>query len=148
MQEEQQRQQQLAQAAAEEAAAHAEADAARRERSRALKAAALPLEPPAGAPQPHATCLFRMPDGGRASRRFTLQQPLQALFDFVDSVGAGGLEPGSYQLVTRFPRRVVGCEDAEAGRLLADAGVAAGAQEAFFVEPLAAEAEAEPMQLA
>ena len=31
---------------------------------------------------------------------------LQLLFDFVDSKGASGLDPGSYALVTQFPRRV------------------------------------------
>ena len=30
----------------------------------------------------------------------------QLLFDFVDSKGASGLDPGSYALVTQYPRRV------------------------------------------
>lgn len=93
------------QAAEAEEAAAAEA-AARRERVRRGKEAGLPAEPPADSAEPLVTCLFRFPDGGRHSRRFPLGAPLQLLFDFVDSKGASGLDPGSYALVTQFPRRV------------------------------------------
>ncbi|PRW60527.1 Ubiquitin fusion degradation 1 [Chlorella sorokiniana] len=93
------------QAAEAEEAAAAEA-AAKRERVRRAKEAGLPPEPPADSAEPLVTCLFRFPDGGRHSRRFPLAAPLQLLFDFVDSRGASSLDPGSYALVTQFPRRV------------------------------------------
>lgn len=68
---------------AAEAAAAAAAEAARRERVWRAKEAVLPLEPDAGGGQPLLTCMFRFPDGGRHSRRFTLDSPLQ--------VGRGGV---------------------------------------------------------
>lgn len=119
-----------------ELAAQAAADAERRDRARALKAAALPPEPPSDAAEPYVTCLLRLPDGGRVSRRVLLAQPLQLLFDVADSQGAGGLEPGSYALVTRFPRRVLSAESAAGGCSVGEVGLTAGAQEALFVEPL------------
>ena len=72
------------------------------------KAEALPAEPEASTQQPVSTCLVRLPDGSRLTRRFLSASPLQVLFDFIDANGAGGLAPGSYQLVGGYPRRVVG----------------------------------------
>ena len=71
------------------------------------KEALLPPEPTDNAEQPTVSCLFRMPDGTRASRRFLQSQPAQSLFDYADAKGAGGLPFGGYQLVMQFPRRVV-----------------------------------------
>ena len=71
------------------------------------KEALLPPEPSGNSQEPIVTCLFRMPDGTRASRKFLKSQPAQLLFDFADARGAGGLPFGSYQLVMQFPRRVV-----------------------------------------
>lgn len=78
-----------------------------RERIRQEKEALLPPEPTDNAEQPTVSCLFRMPDGTRASRRFLQSQPAQLLFDYADAKGAGGLPFGGYQLVMQFPRRVV-----------------------------------------
>lgn len=71
------------------------------------KAAALPAEP--GASDPGAvTLMVRLPDGSRQSRRFAKSTPLQRVFDFVDVQCAGkAARPGSYSLVTQFPRRVL-----------------------------------------
>ncbi|GLC44384.1 hypothetical protein PLESTM_001591300 [Pleodorina starrii] len=125
--------------AAEAAAAEAAAAAAAAARERL--AAALPPEPePASSSSSSdsiVTCAFSMPDGTRISRRFAADAPVQALFDFVDSRGAGGWERGSYALVTRMPRRVVGPEAAAGGRTLREVGLAAG-MEAFLLEALAA----------
>lgn len=56
--------------------------------------------------------------------------PLRELFTAVDSWGAGGLALGSYQLVTRFPRRVL---DSGFEGTVADAQIAPG-QELFMVQ--------------
>ena len=71
------------------------------------KEASLPPEPSGNTEQPTVSCLFRMPDGTRASRRFLQTQPASLLFDFADARGAGGLPFGGYHLVMQFPRRVV-----------------------------------------
>ena len=79
----------------------------------AEKTAGLPPEPPVaggGAPTTTttttATCLFRFPDGTKHTRRFSFTDPVQILFDFVDSKGASGYMPGQYRLVTQYPRHV------------------------------------------
>ncbi|PNH03896.1 Ubiquitin fusion degradation protein 1, partial [Tetrabaena socialis] len=125
-------------AAADAAAAEAAAAAALRQQL----AAALPPEPElpsasaaaadraSAAPSPSSpssaprvfTCAFSLPDGSRLTRRFTPDQPAQLLFDFVDSRGAGGWRRGSYRLVTRMPRRVVGGAEVQAGRTLEELG--------------------------
>lgn len=117
------RQQQEAEVAAEEAAA-------RQEAVRLAKEAALPAEPAPDCGQPLASCLFRLPDGARLSRRFLLSSPMQLLFDFVDSKGASGWAPGSYSLVSQYPRRVFAPPHGPglaAARTAAAAGAAAGA---------------------
>ena len=104
-------------AVAEAQALEAEAEAARRLALRESKAAALPPEPleclarvDSGVVERITdrvlTFVFRFPDGTRHTRRFLASQPMQLLFDFVDSKGASGKLPGEYRLVTQFPRRV------------------------------------------
>ncbi|GIL42788.1 hypothetical protein Vafri_169 [Volvox africanus] len=121
-------------------AAAAEAAAAAREAMRERLAASLPAEPDVSpsfsSSESVLTCAFSLPDGSRISRRFAIGTAVQALFDFVDSRGAGGWERGSYQLVTRMPRRVVGAEVSAEGRTLRDLGLAGGS-EAFLLEALA-----------
>jgi hypothetical protein len=39
---------------------------------------------------PHASLLFRLPDGARLSRRFGLAQRVAELYDFMDSQVGGG----------------------------------------------------------
>jgi ubiquitin fusion degradation protein 1 len=90
-------------------------------------------------------CLFRLPDGGRLSRRFGLEQLVQSLYGFVDSRGGGGLWPGQFHLVLQFPRRVLpAARDGAASCTLLDAGFAAGQQEALVVEPVAEPAGSPP----
>jgi ubiquitin fusion degradation protein 1 len=115
------------QAAAADEARQAEIDARRH-----AIAAALPPEPSADAAGALLTAALQLPDGTRATRRFALDAPVAALFDFVESVGAGGLPPGGYRIVTRYPRRVL--EGGDKGTLR-DARLAAG-QEAFVLESL------------
>ncbi|GLI69109.1 hypothetical protein VaNZ11_013656 [Volvox africanus] len=126
-------------------AAAAEAAAAARAAVRERLAASLPSEPDvspsSSSLESVLTCAFSLPDGSRISRRFTIGTAVQALFDFVDSRGAGGWERGSYQLVTRMPRRVVGAEAAAEGWTLRDLGLAGGS-EAFLLEALATPAAA------
>ena len=79
----------------------------------------------------------RLPDGGRPGRRFSDSDPLRVLYDFVDSQGPSGLvAPGAFQLVTSFPRRVLGAEALSTS--LATLGLVAGGQEVLIVEPHAA----------
>ena len=96
------------------------------------KEALLPPEPSGNTEQPTVSCLFRMPDGTRASRRFFQSQPAQLLFDFADAKGAGGLPFGGYQLVMQFPRRVVDPVVIQS-RSIAEAGLSAG-QEVLLLE--------------
>jgi FAS-associated factor 2 len=99
------------------------------------KEAALGPEPPADCTEPVTTCLIRLPDGSRISRRFLVSSPLEDLFTFVDAKGAGGQPPSTYQLVGQYPRRIIspGC-----AVTLADAGLRG--QEALLLEPVASEA--------
>ena len=89
----------------------------------------LPEEPAAGQ-RGITSCMFQLPDGTRQARRVLPQTPLSTLFTFVDSCGAGGLPLGSYQLVTRFPKRVF---DSDFSGTVAEAGVQPG-QEMFMVQ--------------
>ncbi|GBF92625.1 hypothetical protein Rsub_05239 [Raphidocelis subcapitata] len=117
-------------------------DAARRLRIAAAAAAALPPEP--GTSQPHATCAVRLPGGERLQRRFGPSDPVAALFDWVDSNGAGGMWPGEYRLVSAYPRRVFEPPAAKAGAggggggggTLEAAGLVAGEQVALLLEGL------------
>lgn len=139
-----------AQREAEEAAA-AEAAAAAQALRELLdsKRARLPPEPSgAGSVQ----VVVRLPTGSRKGRRFLPSDPLQAVFDYVDvecaGAGAGeaqeqqgaaaggeasgcGVKPGSYRLVTQFPRKVL-TEDTTSS--LQDAGISTDT--ALFIEPL------------
>lgn len=76
-------------AAAEQARVEAEQaeaeEAAQRIRIRSEKEAGLPDEVPVGSTEPHVTCMFRLPDGSRVARRFRMTDPVQLLFDVVDS---------------------------------------------------------------
>jgi hypothetical protein len=97
-------------------------------------AAALPPEP-TGAPghDDIIECLVRMPTGERYSRRFFASDCVGVLFDFVDSKGAAGRSPGSYRLVTQFPRRVIGVEERD--KELREVGLP-GPRELLFLEPI------------
>lgn len=95
------------------------------------KEAALPEEPQAGADD-SVVLVVRLPRGGRCSRRFNTADKLQSVFDFVDvsNKESGEVIPGSYNLVSQFPRRVF----EEGGeKSLADAGLVSK-QEALFIE--------------
>eukprot|EP00775_Hariotina_reticulata_P010375 gene10375-10533_t len=121
---------------AEEAAAAAEQqhqaeEAARRLQIQAEKEALLLPELPADSQQPHVSLMFRLPDGARMSRRFGLQQRVQELYDFVDSKGAGGLWPNTYQLVLQYPRLLLSPNNGT----LQEAGMLPG-QQAVFLERL------------
>lgn len=96
------------------------------------KAALLPPEPSGNAEGPVVSCLFRMPDGTRASRVFLQSQPANLLFDFADAKGAGGLPFGGYQLVMQFPRRVVAAESVQT-KSIAEAGLTSP-QEVLLLE--------------
>ncbi|KAL4856793.1 General transcription factor IIH subunit 2 [Chlorella vulgaris] len=113
---------------AEAEAAAAEQERLQREAYRLGKEQALPAEPQLESPEPVVTCLFRFPDGSRHSRRFPLSSPLQLLFDFVDANGASSMAPGSYSLVTQYPRRVYSLQQ-RAGSTADAAAAAAGEHE-------------------
>ena len=86
------------------------------------KAALLPPEPSGNAEGPTVSCLFRMPDGTRASRVFLQSQPASLLFEFADAKGAGGLPFGGYQLIMQFPRRLVDAASVQT-KSIAEAGL-------------------------
>lgn len=132
-----------AQREAEEAAeAEAARAAAALQQLLATKAARLPAEPGPGTAG-SLQVVVRLPTGSRKGRRFLPSDPLQAVFDFVDvqcaeaadgqgqADGSCGIQPGSYRLVTQFPRKVF-AEDASSS--LQDAGITTDT--ALFVEPL------------
>ena len=78
-------------------------------------------------------CLFRLPDGSRLVRRFRAHDPARLLFDFLD---ARALEPGSYRLVSAYPRKVWHATELDSGIQLADAGLGPGTQVALMVESI------------
>ena len=124
-----------AEAEAAEAAAAAAAAAAREKEARdALVAAAndaLPDEPAAGGDDV-VDIAVKLPDGRRVRRRFCKSHPLQSVFNFLDS--HEHLAPGTYRLMSQFPRRAF--EDHAPGApTLEEAGLTQK-QEALFVDLL------------
>ncbi len=107
------------------------------QRTLASKEASLPKEPPLGDADA-VQIVVRMPSGSRLQRRFRSGDLLSAVFDFVDLTASKNetdsadsvLQPGSYNLVSQFPRRVF--EDGGVDTL-AEVDLA-HKQEAFFVE--------------
>ena len=65
-----------------------------------------------------------------ANDRFARTSALSALFDYVDVQAAGELLPGTYRLVTQYPRRAFTVETQGS---LQDAGLSQK-QEAVFIE--------------
>lgn len=132
------------QAEQEAAEATARADAEVKQQLAALLAAKhqrLSAEP-SSAEAGSVSIVVRMPDGSRKGRRFTVTDQLQAVFDFVDvqngqaaAAAAGdaddGIKPGSYRLVTQFPRKVY---VEGTGETLQEAGI--NSDSALFVELL------------
>ena len=94
-------------------------------------------------PASHKCCALR------ASHSSTLQ----LLFDFVDSKGGSGMAPGSYSLVTQYPRRVFAPPAASAAAAAAAAAAGpeptvqaaglAGPREVLFLEPRSSSTESE-----
>ncbi len=78
------------------------------------------------------SCTIRLPDGTRVTRRVLLSAPLSQLFALADANGAGGWAPGSYALVSQFPRRTL--KPGSDGTLV-DAGLGEG-QLALMLERL------------
>lgn len=112
-------------------------------RLRSEAAARLPPEPTAAPGEQTVSCMVRLPQGSRISRRFRPSDPLRTLFDFVDS-SAELLDdqlPGSYRLVAQFPRRVFTAAAAAEGATLSAAGLAS-AQETLLFETLSPEPDA------
>jgi hypothetical protein len=122
----------------------AEAEAAARRASVSKKAAserdaliaaandALPDEPPENA-ENIVDVAVKLPDGRRVRRRFEKSNPLQSVFNFL-VVSAEHVEPGTYRLVSQFPRRSFE-NHAEGAPTLEQAGLTQR-QEALFVDIL------------
>ncbi len=83
-------------------------------------------------------CAVRLPDGKRLQRRFLQTGQLHLLFDWIDSIGAAGHDPGQYQLIAQFPRRVI--QPADVSQSLAEAGLSSR-QEALILEPFQPKAD-------
>ena len=109
------------------------------------KAALLPPEPSGNTEGPKVSCLFRMPDGTRASRLFLQNQPANLLFDFADAKGAGGLPFGGYHLVMQFPRRVVDAASVQT-KSIAEAGLTSS-QEVLLLERTSQAESVEDMKI-
>ena len=78
--------------------------------------------------------LVRVPDGTRISRRFLRWHSLQKLFDHIDiSALAAENAPGTYKLVTQFPRQTF--TDGQATKTFQEAGLTSK-QEALMLEPI------------
>lgn len=110
-QEEQQRaaqQAQDAERAEQEAAEKKKTDlASALQQRKANKKAGLQAEPPAGSSNT-AAIRIRLPDGSTAQRRFLADQPLQVVYDFVDSLEQ--LTSMTYSLATTFPKVIYGSD--------------------------------------
>jgi hypothetical protein len=92
---------------------------------------ALPDEPAAG-DDGVVDIAVKLPDGRRVRRRFAKSHPLQSVFNFL--VSAEHLAPGTYRLMSQFPRRAF--EDhAEGAPSLEQVGLTQK-QEALFVDLL------------
>ncbi|XP_062074654.1 plant UBX domain-containing protein 10 [Humulus lupulus] len=113
--------------ARERAAREAEEKAAALARIREEKALSLGAEPDKG---PNVTqVLVRFPAGERKERRFHSTATIQAVYDYVDSLGC--LDVENYSLVSNFPRVVYGPE--KLALSLKEAGL--HPQASLFVEP-------------
>ncbi len=116
-----------------EAAEAAEAAAARR-REREARAAALPVEPPAGASDA-TVILARLRDGGRAQRRFPKASTLRDVFSWLSNeMPAARLA----SLATSFPRRELS-EEADGEHTLEGLGLHPAAT--LFVQELESDDE-------
>ncbi len=92
---------------------------------------ALPDEPAAGGDDV-VDIAVKLPDGRRVRRRFCKSHPLQSVFNFL--VSHEHLAPGTYRLMSQFPRRAF--EDHAPGApTLEEAGLTQK-QEALFVDLL------------
>lgn len=81
---------------------------------------------------PLISCMVRLPNGTRISRRFRQSDDASVLFHWVDSTLESSINPGSYRLIAQHPRRILEASEVSGGDMLA-AGLMAG-QEALFVE--------------
>lgn len=115
------------QAAVADAQAKASIAAQRRE-----IAATLLTEPERSCQEAVLQGMFQLPDGSRLQRRFLLTSTVADVFNFVESAEAGGFMPGSYRIVTRYPRRVL---EAGSTTVLSDCGFGPG-QEVFVLEAI------------
>lgn len=79
--------------------------------------------------------LFRFPNGEKHKRVFRASDPVSHLFHFVDAMGASFLMPGSYTLVSQYPRRVIEC--GSTSECLRDIDyVSPGGKYMLFLEPI------------
>jgi hypothetical protein len=97
-------------------------------------AATMLAEPDSNCQEPVLRGMFQMPDGKRLQHRFLLTSTVGDVFNFVESIEAGGFMPGSYRIVTRYPRRVL---EASSSNTLSEAGFGPG-QEVFVLEAVGA----------
>ncbi|CAK9271720.1 unnamed protein product [Sphagnum jensenii] len=92
----------------EEAAAQTEQEAAEKQlalkKDQLKRAMALITEPEKG-PDVSQVLLW-LPTGGRKQRRFESSAKVEAIYDYIDSLGT--ISPGRYSLVSNFPRIVYG----------------------------------------
>ena len=92
---------------------------------------ALPDEPAAGGDDV-VDIAVKLPDGRRVRRRFCKSHPLQSVFNFL--VSAEHLAPGTYRLMSQFPRRAF--EDHAPGAPTLEQAGLTQKQEALFVDLL------------
>lgn len=79
--------------------------------------------------------LFRFPNGEKHQRVFRRSDPVSLLFHFVDAMGANNLMPGTYRLVSQFPRHIID-DTTSKTRLLQDVECfSSGERFTVFLEP-------------
>lgn len=89
--------------------------------------------PPEPNPGPNVTTvLIRASDGTRRERRFSRSDRISQLFQFVDAGPCGGAEPGTYNLVMLYPRRIFTLSS-DGDTTLNEAGIT-GRQESLLIE--------------
>jgi hypothetical protein len=77
---------------------------------------------------------IRLPSGLRLKRRFSKVDSIGSLFDFLDVEGAPELKPGSYELVSNYPRKVYSCQGQDESHSTTLEELGFSAQEALFVQ--------------
>ena len=110
-----------------------------RERHAAMvreKLSSLPSDPVDDSSPEALRIMFRFPDGAKYTRTFLPCQSAGILFHFVDAMGAHGLDPGTYRLVSQYPRHVFEYQIQDSRRIEELPLYSPGSKVVLFLEPI------------